>query len=265
MKKLITTNISGATKAPFTKPALDNLQGNFSEIPASIIKALLGTYVTNDVIILEGFVITLSNSNNTATWTAGSVYYNGEVYQVSSGTLTKSSGVFLYSIIDSITNATFSDGTNNPWIEVRTITITSGTSGTGIADYGAVTVLPLYPVQEAWRFVGTSGQPAYQNSWATGPITSNVAFRKTPQGKVEFKGLAARTSTISSTSTIFTLPSGYRPSSNGASFSVYTINDFTNVRTSLCLEIDPSTGTVTLEPGSTATDEIGFEGLSFYL
>ena len=145
-KNLITTNILGSVKAPLTKAALDTLQANFKEIPASIARGVLGSYTTGNVIIWEGFIITLSTvttTNDTATWTAGTVYYNGEFYQVTAGTLTKTSGVFLYSIIDSLITAQFSDGNSYNWLETKTITITSGTSGTGIADYAAATVKSL--------------------------------------------------------------------------------------------------------------------------
>ena len=139
-RNLITTNILGSVKAPLTKAALDTLQANFKEVPASIARGVLGSYTTNDVIIWEGFTITITGFN-TATWTAGTVYYNGEFYQVLAGTLTKATGsVFLYSIVDSLITAQFSDGNSYNWLETKTITITSGTSGTGIADYAAATV-----------------------------------------------------------------------------------------------------------------------------
>jgi hypothetical protein len=153
MKKLITTGIIGDVGAPFTGPSLDNLQANFGEIPDAIIKGMLGSYTTNDVIVLYGVAITITGSGSIATWTAGAIYYNGEVYQVSAGTLTKTSGIFLYSITDSITNEQFDDGNSYPWIEVRTVTITSGTSGTGIADYGASSMKVL----NQWNLSSVTG------------------------------------------------------------------------------------------------------------
>ena len=240
MKNLITTSISGAIKAPFTAPALNNLQQNFNEIPASIIKALLGTYTANDVIILEGFVNTLSNSNNTSTWTAGSVYYNGEVYQVAAGTLTKAGGqTFLYSIVDTITNDTFSDGTSQPWIEVRTITITAGTSGTGIADYGAATV-KIYP-EEIWRYVGAGGQPAFQNTWAAGSGSRPIAFKKSLNGKIHLRGSA--TQTLGAGSIIFTLPTGYFDTVNDIYFSAMATGSG-GVLVPIAINIDHTTGNV---------------------
>jgi hypothetical protein len=59
---------------------------------------------------------------------------------------------------------------------------------------------------EAWNEVGAAGQPTFQNSWVNfAASTSSLAFRKI--GNVVFiKGLLK-----SGTSTIFTLPAGYRP------------------------------------------------------
>jgi hypothetical protein len=118
-----------------------------------------------------GVVIVLSTvttTNDTATWTAGAIYYNGEVYQVAAGTLTKTSGIFLYSINDSITNEQFDDGNSYPWIEVRTVTITSGTSGTGIADYGASTVKPLIPAP-----IATSDRQMDNSTTGSGYVPSS--------------------------------------------------------------------------------------------
>lgn len=166
-KNLITTNIAGSIKAPFTQAALDNLQANIPEISSAIIQGMLGSYTTNDVIVLYGFSITLTVSGTVATWTKGAVYYNGEIYQVSPGTLTKASGaVFLYSISDVRTAAAFSDGNSYPWIDVRTITITSGTSGSGIADYGATSVKAL----NAWH-TSTSATGATYSGVGTGSIS----------------------------------------------------------------------------------------------
>lgn len=99
-----------------------------------IILGLLGGYTQGDVVILNGVVVTLSNSNNTATWTKGDIYYcpdttkPGKVYKVAAGTTTKSSGTFLFTITD---------------YEDCLIQISHGTSGTGIADYNASTVRSL--------------------------------------------------------------------------------------------------------------------------
>lgn len=98
-----------------------------------IVMGLLGgLYTTGDVIIFSGVVITLTNSNNTATWTSGYIFHKpdstkpGKTYLVAAGTLTKTGGqVFVYSISDS---------------EDCLITIGKGSTGSGIADYGSATV-----------------------------------------------------------------------------------------------------------------------------
>ena len=104
------------------------------KIGKPIVEGLIGGYTTNDLIVLEGVVITLSNSSNTATWTAGYIYYNNLIYFVDAGTSTKSSGVFLYVISD---------------IDNFKISISHGTSGSGIADYGASSVKPFYAIGHA--------------------------------------------------------------------------------------------------------------------
>ncbi len=91
---------------------------------APLAKALIGGYTSGDLIILDGLEVTIStvtNPDDTATWTEGAVFYNDAVYLVSAGTLTKSTGVFLYMIDDE---------------DDSLITISSGSSGDGLADYG---------------------------------------------------------------------------------------------------------------------------------
>ncbi len=149
MDQIVTTVASPTKGQPIVANAGDGsipfLQRGVMESMWNILVGILGGYTTNDVIIIEGFEVTLSNSNNTATWTAGRVGYNGEIYTVQAGTLTKTGGqTFLYSI--SITNhpsldpVLFSDNTANNVHNIRQVTITKGTSGTGIADLGGATV-----------------------------------------------------------------------------------------------------------------------------
>lgn len=209
-KNLITTNISGSVKAPFSKAALDNLQANIPEISSAIIQGMLGSYNTNDVIVLYGFAITLTVSGTVATWTKGAVYYNGEIYQVSPGTLTKTSGVFLYSISDVPTSAAFSDGNPYPWIDVRTITIAAGTSGTGIADYGAASVKPLISIMNGEVNITPF---SYQNAYADGGLTGSTGrYKRDSLGNVSLIGVLGSPPSV--TSDIFaTLPVSFRPTS----------------------------------------------------
>jgi hypothetical protein len=64
-------------------------------------------------------------------------------------------------------------------------------------------------VQE-WVDVGwSSGEPAFENSWANaGGAYETAAFYKDPYGRVHLKG---RIGTGTAATTAFTLPAGYRP------------------------------------------------------
>ena len=73
---------------------------------------------------------------------------------------------------------------------------------------GRIIVLEAAP--EAWHEVGSSGEPAFQNSWVNyygGTTYDTAAFYK-HNGIVYLKGLV-RSGTLNTT--IFTLPVGYRP------------------------------------------------------
>lgn len=64
-------------------------------------------------------------------------------------------------------------------------------------------------VLDTWHAVGTTGEPAFQNSWANfGGTASTLAFRKDPFGKVGIRGVLKGGA---SNTVIFTLPVGYRP------------------------------------------------------
>lgn len=229
MRKLITSSITGSIGAPFDKPSVDNVQSNFSEIPDALVKGLIGSYTTNDLIVLYGFVITLSNSNNTATWTAGAIYYNGEIYQVAAGTDTKTGGqTFVYSIVDTITTTQFDDGNTYNWLENKTIKISHGTSGTGIADYNSTTVYKLLDWingnNSALPFAPVSPQNiGLQNSYtATGGAFSTPRFAIDVYGN--FRAIGSVTIPTPVTSSVFgILPVGSRPNGS-ASFAVFTAN-----------------------------------------
>lgn len=63
-----------------------------------------------------------------------------------------------------------------------------------------------------WRYVGTSGEPSFENGWLNyGASWGDVRFRKHHDGLVELQGLARDGSQNSS---VFTLPVGYRPNQN---------------------------------------------------
>lgn len=68
----------------------------------------------------------------------------------------------------------------------------------------------VYPVNENWHYVGATDEPAFQNSWANSAGSIKLAFRNRETGVVDIHGTVTGGSTGS---IVFTLPSGYRPSS----------------------------------------------------
>lgn len=224
MKKLITTDISGNVRAPFIKPALNNLQDNFTEIPASLAEALIGSgYDPGVIYIFKGVVFSLtttSTANDTLHWTAGAMYNGGEFYQIAAGSVVKTADTFVFRLVDSITNATFSDGNSYPWIENITYTFVQGVDGVDGIGYNTAAVIRL--PGESFRLVGGAGQPAFSNSFISlsGLGVRTLQFRKITSGKVEIQGVCSRASDTTGAKTIFTLPSGYFDTVNNIQLSV---------------------------------------------
>lgn len=219
-----------------------------------IILGLLGSYTQGDVIILNGVVITLSNSNNTATWTKGDIYYcpdttkPGKVYKVAAGTTTKSSGVFLYSITDE---------------EDCLIQITHGTSGTGIANYLAGTVKLLEDVMSgAWVSISSG---SLLNGWI---FSSNgyLQYKKDVFNNVHVRGYVQ--APASSTNTIMAnIPVGNRPHGSSSSLVSFDAEMFisreigsgTYIGGQLNVNGDLSVNAITGGGGITANETCAFQ------
>jgi hypothetical protein len=74
-------------------------------------------------------------------------------------------------------------------------------------DTGGNATIALDP----WHYIGTAGQPAFQNGWTNlGAGSAACSYRKDPMGRVWVRGLAQGTSNV----VAFTLPVGYRPLAN---------------------------------------------------
>lgn len=100
------------------------------------------------------------------------------------------------------------------------------------ADSAALLVGALYMspareirTDEVWHTVGAGGEPAFQGNWAV-QGASPVQFAKDVAGRVQVRGQAAEP--VASSSIIFTLPAGYRPSQN-MSWAIKCNNDSNSV------------------------------------
>lgn len=81
--------------------------------------------------------------------------------------------------------------------------------GTGIEDKAIKS--RHFDDQEDWHEVGTTGEPAFEDSWVNYSVTYNsCGFMKDTMGFVHLKGLV-KSGTYGISGVIFTLPTGYRP------------------------------------------------------
>lgn len=78
--------------------------------------------------------------------------------------------------------------------------------------------------REKEHVVGAGGEPAFQNSWTA---STSVRFWKDEMGLVHLAGAALKTAVASSSSAVFTLPAGYRPTDALTAFPVVTQVDAT--------------------------------------
>ena len=77
---------------------------------------------------------------------------------------------------------------------------------------------PSVAANEAWRVIGSAGNPGFQTGWSNySSGYSSARFKKDRQNTVFIDGLVRNGS-----NTIFTLPAGYRPVSGRMIFAVQT-------------------------------------------
>ena len=68
---------------------------------------------------------------------------------------------------------------------------------------------------EDWHYVGETDEPAFGTSWANAASDQHLAFRIRESGVVDVQGYVQNTAapTAPTSDALFTLPAGYRPSS----------------------------------------------------
>jgi hypothetical protein len=142
MRKLDLSYAVAPLKQPVKKQSLDHIQDGMKDaVSAAIlasVRARLGGYTTNDVVVLDGCENSGSGSNYIIS--AGWVYYNGEVYQVAAATFSTSGAQVPIATINNgfdltIDPTKFSDLVNRNVHKNDTVVIAAGTSGAGIADF----------------------------------------------------------------------------------------------------------------------------------
>lgn len=204
MKKINTTNIVGAAKAPFLKKTFIHLNEAIAEPVSSVIKSLVD-YTPGTVVILHGAVVTFPGSlPGTGSVTAGAAYINGEVYQIDANA-SISVGVgetLIWNIVATYDTANlpidpveYSNSVSYNQHEINKFVLSAGAPGSGLADYDDVITLDkLYDKAEQSEVDGIQtnkadkNQGSYTNITLINGWTGSLAYRKDQFGVVNIKG-----------------------------------------------------------------------------
>lgn len=141
MKKIDTSAISTTNAFPVKSGTLQHLQAAYTEAISEGMKALVGfAYDPTKIYILNGLRNTGAGLNYIIS--AGSVYFNGEIYLVDAVTITIVGPNVLTGVITtsffSAFNADpveFTDGVPRNVHQIRKVVLQSGLSGSGIGNY----------------------------------------------------------------------------------------------------------------------------------
>lgn len=149
MKKIETTNITGSQDAPFVKDTFDHYNESIADATSALVKGMIGTYTTNDVIVLHGCVVSASIPG-TSSITSGAVYYNGEIYEVDANPSIVTTGLqtLVWGIVTTYRGSdplTWSDGIDRNLHRINKMALSAGLSGSGLANYDANSIINLKP------------------------------------------------------------------------------------------------------------------------
>jgi hypothetical protein len=146
--KFLVTSIVDPVKAPITEIGLRHINAMSQEVGDALVKALIGTYTTNDLIILSGCVVTVLSGSvpgtGTASLSAGYVYRNGEVFAVDAiASIATTANTLVWVADDELRDniqTKFSNGADYDFLRVSKLKLQAGASGTGLNDFDAATV-----------------------------------------------------------------------------------------------------------------------------
>jgi hypothetical protein len=246
MRKLKTTDVTGAVIGmPVKAGVLEHLQNSYTELFQSLMKHISGLADSSSTaFVLYGCV----NSGTAPVYniTAGAIYYQGEIFLVDAAAFTAAVGAVViiettqYTAVDSGGNqkgdpVLFSDLVSRNILNIRKIKFVDGDNLTaGFIDNFSDIVY----VQSDWITVGDAGAPAFENSWDNDNTSTenSASFKKRIDNTVQLRGAIK---TGSSNTTVFTLPTGFRPQKlnyficavpgDPANVAVVSINSFGTV------------------------------------
>jgi hypothetical protein len=181
MRNLKTSDISTSIAFPVKSGTLDHLQLAYKEAFAEAVKGYIGAgYSTGTMYILNGLVNSGSGSNYIVT--AGSVFYNGEVYLVDAATFTLTGAnvaiaalVVTYFTAANADAVQFTDGIARNVHEIRKVSITQGLAGSGLANYiSLVRINANIPQLNLIAGTGVSVTGTYPNITVASTITNKI-------------------------------------------------------------------------------------------
>lgn len=141
MRHLKTTDITDTNALPVKSGTLDHLQLAYAEAIAEAVKGFIGSaYDSTKVYLLHGCVN--SGSGSSYVISAGSVFFNGEVYLVDAASFTIAgsnvavgsifTGIFADATADPVT---FTDGVARNIHQIKKIAYAAALSGSGAGDF----------------------------------------------------------------------------------------------------------------------------------
>lgn len=144
MRKIDESKITSDKSMFFKQGTWTHLQKAYQEPITETIKAMIGSgYDATKMYVLNGCIN--SGSGSSFIISAGSVFYDGEVYLVDAVSFTTSGGNVAVATITTTNNTTdysadpceFSDGSLENVHNIRKVVIASGASGSGTKNYSA--------------------------------------------------------------------------------------------------------------------------------
>lgn len=183
MKKINTSNVTSTAKQPLLGRSITHLTEGIVETFNSVLKKIIYSYSAGDVVILEGLVDSGTVGVN-FNISAGSVYYNGEVYQVAAASGVYAGTVAVLTLTTTYQSGDpvqFTDGSTHNVHEINKMVISNAASGSGTKDYTACKKLIANPVFAQLSTVGSGAASTSftLTGWDASPIDDDGIFNIT--------------------------------------------------------------------------------------
>jgi len=196
MKKLDLSSVTNAAQMPVKKGTLQFLQDSYTEILNALANNLVGSAnVGSSVYVIYGCVL----DEILLTITQGAVYYNGEIYLVSDGSIPALTGsnVYVWTLLNTqyTTNAdpvTFTDTSVHNIHNIRTFVVSQGASGgSGVTGYiddvanqiALPSISALQTALSTFVTLSTNQTISGTKTFSTSPIVPNPSANQNPTTK----------------------------------------------------------------------------------